>query len=410
MLTDNNIRERLTPYLAGLMALLCVATFLEGYDFFIVSIILDLLARDFGVAKEVVLKGVALINVGAIVGFFLVRFGDRLGRRPIFLIGVIGYGTLSVLTAASHGFHQYVALQFLTKIFLVTEFNIAIVIVSEEFPARMRGTVVAVLEVAGGIGGGTAMLISKHVLPALGWRGMYWLGGAPLLLVPVILLYVRETGYFRKTREAKQTRSGRPLWYILTTASRGNVARVGALWFLCYLSYAGLIYHWVLFAKTERGWSEAMVSTPMFVATVLGMGGYLVGGLMMDTIGRRKTAIIFFLCSAVSLVAAFTARGALMAPTLIAGVFFIFALLPICSTYNAELFPTELRAEAAAWCNFLLGRPAQVLAPFLVAVLSGVMGGIGNAVCILAVGPLIAVFVVMKFLPETKGVKMDQVH
>lgn len=407
MQPDSN--DRLTPYLIGLTFLLCTASFLEGYDFFIVSLIMDLLAKDFHVPQTVVLKGVSVINMGAILGFFVIRFGDRVGRKPIFLLGIIGYGTLSILTAVSPGFHLYVGLQFLTKIFLVTEFNIAIVMVTEEYPARIRGTAVAVLEVASALGGGTAMLLSKSVIPALGWRGMYWIGGAPLLLVLPIMYYVRETGSYR----ARAVASGRkrdPLWHIWTTPSRKYALLSGALWFLCYLCYAGLIYHWVLFAKTERGWTAAQIGFPMFLASMIGMLGYVVSGAAMDLLGRRATGTFFFLCSAVSLVWAFTAHGALMMPSLVAAMFFIFALLPICSTYNAELFPTELRANAAGWCNFLLGRPAQVAAPFLVAVLSGVVGGIGNAVCFLAVGPLLAAVIMIKFMPETKGVRMDEVH
>jgi MFS family permease len=148
----------------------------------------------------------------------------------------------------------------------------------------------------------------------------------------------------------------------------------------------------------------------MFIASTLGMLGYVVSGALMDRIGRRATGSIFFFISAAALFLAFTSRGAMMMPSLIAAVFFIFALLPICSTYNAELFPTEIRADASAWCNFLLGRPAQVAAPYIVGALSGLVGGIGNAVAFLSIGPLAAAFIILKFLPETKGVKMDDIQ
>lgn len=404
-------KKRTAGYLAGLMAVLCTASFFEGFDFFIVSLIIDLLAKDFHVTNEAVLKGVSLINVGAILGFFLIWFGDWFGRKPIFLAGVAGYGALSILTAICPGFHTYVALQFLTKIFLVTEFNIAIVIVSEEYPAKVRGTAVAVLEVAAGLGGGLAMMLSKHVLPEHGWRAMYMIGGAPLLLIPAVLFFIKETRHFEALRAggaAVKRRLELP-WRIWTTPSRRNALIVGSLWFLCYICYAGLIYHWVLFAKTERGWSEKMIGTPMLIATILGMLGYLVSGVFLDWIGRRKTGMLFFSGSAAALVWVFSATGSMMMPSLVAAMFFVFALLPICSTYNAEMFPTELRANASAWCNFLMGRPAQVLAPFIVATLSVAVGGIGNAVRFLAIGPLAAVIVIFLFLPETKGVKMDEV-
>lgn len=400
--------ERLTPYLAALIGLLFVATFMEGYDFFIVSLIVDLLAKDFHVTHAAALTGVSVVNIGAVFGFFVIRFGDRWGRKPVFLLSVIGCGSLSVLTVVSHSFSTYVALQFLAKVFLVTEFNVAILIVSEEIPARFRASAVGVLEMAGALGGGTATLVGKYVLPQWGWRGMYLIGGIPLVLVPVIFWVVRETKRFLEIRDAAEN-SGTSLWHIWTTSSRRNVALVGSLWFLCYLCYAGMIYHWVLFAKTERGWSESMVSLPMFAASVLGMLGYVVCGALMDLFGRRVIGAIFFLTAAGSLVWAFTARGPMMTPSLITAIFFVFALLPVCSTYNAELFPTDRRAAASAWCNFLMGRPAQSLAPLIVAGLIAPLGGIGPAVRILAAGPIAGALLILLCFPETKGVRLDDV-
>ena len=404
--TTSSTRSR--PYLVGLMALLCIATFFEGYDFFIISLIIDLLAEEFTVEISSVLNAVAFVNIGAILGFFVIRLGDRIGRKPIVLAGVLGYASLSLATAACPGLYSFMPIQFLAKMFLVTEFGMAIVIVTEEFPPKIRATSVAILEVAGALGGGAAMISSKYVLPEWGWRGMYVIGGAPLVLLPVMFFVIKETQHFQTIRttinEVRQ-----PLWHIWTTASRKFVALVGAIWFLCYLGYAGVVYHWVLFAKTERGWSETDVGLPMTLAALVGMTGFIVSGAMMDTLGRKITGIIFFLGSAGALVWAFTASGPWMIPSVVAAMFFVFAILPICSTYNAELFPTEIRANATAWCNFLLGRPAQVFAPLTVAQLSAIMGGYGNAVAVLAVGPLIAALLVWRLLPETKGIKLDEV-
>jgi len=398
-------RERITPYLAGLMTLLCVATFCEGYDFFIISLVITPLSKEFGVEIKNVLYTLSVINIGAVVGFFVIRLGDRTGRKPMLLAGVAGYALMSLLTSFSPSIYCLLGFQALAKMFLVTEFGIAIVIVIEEFPSHIRGTCVALLEVAGGIGGGVALLLGGKIIPAHGWRMMYWLGGAPLALVPLMFLYVRETGHFRRIRSGAE-QPPPSLWRIWAIPARKYVPLVGAIWFLGYLSYAGVVYHWIVFAETERAWGVEKVGPTLMVASLIGMSGYVVSGVMMDLLGRRVTGIIFFFCSAVSLVWAFTARGALMIPSVVASMFFIFAILPITSTYNAELFPTEMRTNATAWCNSLMGRPAQVVAPFLVGSLSGVVGGIGNAVCFLAVGPLIAAILIWRLLPETKGIDL----
>lgn len=403
-------KEKLTPYLYGLMALLCIATFCEGYDFFVVSLILGDLKETFNVGESAVQYTVAVINIGAILGFFVVRLGDRIGRKPILLIGVAGYAGLAVATALAPGLYAYMILQFLAKIFLATEFGIAIVIVTEEFPSRIRGTCVAILEVTGALGGVGAAVVSKFVLESdFGWRGMYWLGSAPLLMVPVMFFYVKETKHFERIRHTA-AKAKKSLFHIWTTPYWKNVVLVGSLWFLGYLAYAGVVYEWPHFAEQERGFSTQSIGPKMAPALVIGMAGYIVSGIMMDKLGRRITGIVFFLGSAVTLVWAYTAHPPYMIPALVAVMFFLFAILPINSTYNAELFPTEMRSDASAWCNYLMGRPAQAIAPAIVGSVVGVVGGLGNAVCLLAIGPLLAAFIVLKYLPETKGIALDKVH
>lgn len=402
--------RRTTKYLIGLLILLCVGTFSEGYDFFIMSLVLKRLGGEFHYNISSVFKVVvALVNCGAVLGFFIARLGDRFGRKPILVLGVLGFSGCSLLTALSPNIYWYITVQFFAKMFLVTEFGMAILIVSEEFPPQRRATYVGLLEVAGALGGGAAMFSSGVIIPAWGWRGMYWLGGAPLALVPVMLICVKETLHFQGIK-SQGSRPAQSLFHIWSTPSRRNLIIVGGMWFLTYLCYAGVIYAWPTFAEMERGWTIKEVSGRIVVAFALGMLGYVVAGVLMDVAGRRITGVLFFAGSAASLIWAFTAHEPYMLHAIGAAMFFIFALLPICSTCNAELFPTDMRANASAWCNYLIGRPAQIVAPFVIGSLSGALGGIGPATCVLAAGPALAMIIVIIMLPETKGINLDKVH
>jgi len=393
-------------YLVVLMVLLCIATFCEGYDFFIVSLVLDLLSKEFNTALTNVFYALAIINVGAVAAFFVVRLGDRFGRKPLLLAGVLGYAGLSLVTALSPSMMFYLVVQTIAKMFLVVEFSIAIVMVIEEYPSNARATCVALLEVAGAIGGGTALIASRYILPAWGWRGMYWLGGIPVTLVPIMYFIVRETGHFRLMRTGRLEEK-KSLWDIWRSRSRKFVVPVGLIWFLGYLSYAGMIYFWVVFVKVERGWSAEQVGPVMSIAALVGMSGYIVSGKLMDMIGRKPIGIVFFIASAASITWAFTASDKMLIPAVVTCMFFVFALLPINSTFNAELFPTDVRSNAMSWCNSLIGRPAQVVAPLIVASLTDRVGGIGTAVCYLGIGPLLGALIIWFILPETKGRALD---
>ena len=117
--------------------------------------------------------------------------------------------------------------------------------------------------------------------------------------------------------------------------------------------------------------------------------------------------MIFTLCSA-SVVACYTleARWALTT-ALVCGIFGTTAVLPVVNAYTAELFPTDLRSDAFAWANNLLGRLGAVVAPIAVGAAAGHVGW-GPAVAATAVGPLVALGLILWRLPETRGRELEE--
>ena len=81
------------------------------------------------------------------------------------------------------------------------------------------------------------------------------------------------------------------------------------------------------------------------------------------------------------------------------------------SAFTAELFPTEIRGQAAAWVRNVFDVAGTVVGPLAVGVLgdhvSGPIGSIGDSVTLLAVLWLPAAWLVWRHLPETRGVDLD---
>ena len=55
----------------------------------------------------------------------------------------------------------------------------------------------------------------------------------------------------------------------------------------------------------------------------------------------------------------------------------------------------------------LLGALASLATPFTIGALSHSMGGLGNAVAVVSIGPIIGAVIVMMFAPETRGVSLE---
>ena len=81
--------------------------------------------------------------------------------------------------------------------------------------------------------------------------------------------------------------------------------------------------------------------------------------------------------------------------------------MPVLNAFTAELFPTELRGDAFAWSNNLLGRIGYVTSPALVGLLAGTHGW-GRSVQYMVVGLVVAVVLILWWLPETSGKELEE--
>ena len=83
--------ERLERSHYVLLGLVASASFFEGYDFIILNLILPLIQKEFSLSIQGTGLAVSAIAVGTIVAFFVIRQGDRIGRRPLLMYTVLGY-------------------------------------------------------------------------------------------------------------------------------------------------------------------------------------------------------------------------------------------------------------------------------------------------------------------------------
>ena len=79
------------------------------------------------------------------VAFFVTRFSDRLGRRPLLLWSVVGYTIFTAATALSWDIWSFAFFQFGSRVFLGAEYAIGVTMIVEEYPAARRGRALGVL-------------------------------------------------------------------------------------------------------------------------------------------------------------------------------------------------------------------------------------------------------------------------
>ncbi len=412
--------EKLTPYHWKLFGFLGVATFFEGYDHIALSQLLPNIQTAFGVDEDLGGIAVGLTNVGTILAYFLVRKADRWGRKRVLTITIAGYTVFSFISALAPNLWFFAACQLVARIFLIGEWAISMVYAAEEFPKHRRGLMIGLIQAFSSLGAVVcAGLVPILVQAPTGWRTVYFVGTVPLVLLAFARRGLKESKRFESIEKAPEPP---PMFRIWSTPYRTRVLQLAAIWLLTYLCSQTAVTFWKAYAIVQPPKTLGPIENP--VSSLLlsegEVGGYIVGGavlamplvfgvgFLLDTLGRKKSAVLVFLVTAASCVGCYTAHHpALLFVSVVGAIFGASAVLPVLNAFTSELFPTHLRGDAFAWSNNLLGRVGYVLAPVAVG-FAATSFGYGPAVAVTAIGPVAAMLLILLWLPETSGRSLEE--
>ena len=272
----------LTPRHRTLLFLLGTATLFQGYDHFIASMALPYIGRDLGASQGTLGLALSAIRVGALVSIVFGRVADRRGRRGMLLVTIVAYTLATAATGLSRGITDFVVLQLLAQIFLVTELSVAQVVITEEFPVAFRSLGQGLLGTFGALGAGlAAVFFPLFQATPLGWRGLYFVGIAPLLLTAYLRRSLPETARWHDARRRGETLRAR-----VSELVSGEMSPR----FVCLLAMAFAVgcaaspgFGFASYRATEAfGWSPAEVSAMVLFGGGLGMAGWFCWGLLAE--------------------------------------------------------------------------------------------------------------------------------
>jgi putative MFS transporter len=352
---------------------------------------------------------VAGVNAGAVAAWLLVRRADRWGRRRLLAVTIAGYTLFTGLSGLAPDAASFGVAQFLARTFLLGEWAVAMLVAAEEFPAARRGLVIGVIQAFSSLGSVLCAALAPALLATpLGWRAVYFVGVVPLALLAWARRGLRETRRFEEQVTAEPRARGRAFTEIWRGPYAGRVLLLGVIWLLIYACTQNAITFWKEFAVAERGWNDAQVGRSVALAAVAAMPLVFGVGKLLDAVGRRRGAVLVFGVTAAGVFGCYTFHDPWALTLCLAlGVFGASGVLPVLSSFNAELFPTALRGDAFGWANNGIGRIGHVLSPALIGVAAESFGW-GAAVRATALLPLVAAALVLARLPETAGRELEE--
>lgn len=177
------------------LALCFLCMVVDGFDIQALGYTAPTIVREWGVANAVMGPVFAAGNVGVLIGALVFSMAaDRIGRRPVLIVGTVFFGLMTLLTARAGGITELLALRLVAGIGLGSIAPNVSALVAEYSPARHRATVIMIVGVGLTVGGVIGGFVSAALIPAFGWRAVFYLGGViPLVIALLMAILLPES-------------------------------------------------------------------------------------------------------------------------------------------------------------------------------------------------------------------------
>jgi len=314
---------------------------LDAFDFFVLVFLIDTLAVQFHVNKSKIVATLFATLVMRPIGAFL--FGllaDRYGRRTPLMANVVFFSLMELLCGFAPNYTTFLVLRAIFGIGMGGEWGVGASLAMESAPEKWRGILSGILQSGYSIGYLLAAVAARFVLPAWGWRAMFWIGGVPAVVTFYVLSKVRESEAWKQHRAPTvgailRTASGH--WKIFSYL-------VLLMTLMLFLSH-GTQDLYPDFLKSARGLTPAITSYVAILYNVGAIIGAIVFGHLSQGAGRRFSMIAALVLSlAVIPVWAFSVSLAMLALgafLMQAGVQGAWGVIP---AHLNELSPDEARS------------------------------------------------------------------
>jgi MFS family permease len=382
---------------------------LDGMDVMIYSFVIPTLIAAWHMSKAQagMLSTVALL-ISAVGGWLAGLLADRYGRTRILQVTILWFAVFTCLSGFTNSFWQLLIVRGLQGLGFGGEWAVGSVLMGEAIRAQYRGKAVGTVQGGWAIGWGATAIcytVLFSILPAsVAWRTMFWIGILPALLVFYIRRHVPEPEIFRRTlaRESSLGESSHFLEIfnpaLLETTLLTALLAVGAQG-----GYYAITTWLPTYLKTTRKLSVLNTGAYLFVVIAGSFVGYLVSAWLTDRLGRKRTLVLFAVCSLLAIVG-YTylpiSNSVMLALGFPLGFFASGAFSPM-GAFFTELFPSRVRGSGQGF-SYNVGRGIGALFPTLVGILSARME-LGHAISMFAVVAYVTMVIATLLLPETRG-------
>lgn len=399
--TPHDLDKRRRRTLGWVVFLSAAALVFDGYDLVVYGTVVPVLLADpdqlgaLTPSQAGTLGSYALL--GVLVGALAAgAVGDRIGRRKVMLVNLAWFSIGMAITATTDSLATFGAFRFFTGIGVGALVATVGAFVAEFAPAGQRNRYNAIVYSGVPAGGVLAALTAITFGDSLGWRGLFWVGALPIVvLLPLALRFLPESPKWLVARgrfadaEAASIRTGIPVPdpepvvedrvgfpALASRRFRFPTALLGMMSFAGLLLTYGL-NTWLPQIMGEQGYGKNYSLTFLLVLNLAAIAGGLIASYVADRVGAKRVVASTFVLASLALAA--------LPLSMPAGVLFLAVALAGVGTIGTQVliyglvsnyYPTNARAAGVAWCAGF-GRLGGIVGPIIGGVLVG--AGVGGS-------------------------------
>jgi len=363
----------------------------DGYDMFMLGAILPSLMEEWGMDAITAGKIGSYALFGMMIGALV--FGpiaDKFGRKKVIMICTAIFSIFTFTSGFSNDPSSFGLQRFIAGIGLGGVMPNLIALVTEYAPKKLKSTLVAVMFSGHAFGGIVAALGALALLPNFGWKAVVWIGGLPILAVPLLLKVMPESyGYFiNKNNKDKlvetlnrinpvdqfsandefvmrvQNETDTTFVKLFTEKRAFSTIMFWVAAFMSLLIMYGLST-WLPKLMVASGYP--LGSSLLFLITLNlgGVTGAIFGGKLADKFGSRPVLVTFFIIAFCALTAlSFKPNSFLLYVLLFLSGATTTGTQINTNAYVSQYYPTGIRSAGVGW-ELGVGRIGGMLGPAL---------------------------------------------
>jgi MFS family permease len=394
------------------LAVLAFINLFSYLDRFVVSGVLESLKHsDLGLSDT---------NLGSLMTGFLIVYtllapvfgalGDRRSRPRLIALGVACWSFATALSGFAVNYLTLFAARAAVGVGEAAYVTIAPSLLSDYFPVRQRGRVMAIFFCAIPVGSALGYVVGGLVDKHYGWRAAFFVAGVPGLLLAALCLLLRDPPRGIQDRagaageaapSTPRSSISRETWVTYGRLLRNKPYALTVLGYAAYTFAIGGLGVWMpSFLERARGIprSEATVSFGTIVV-ITGFIGTFVGGWMGDYFAKNSRQAYLWLSAVATLIAApfvwlalTTDSHSLYVTYMVTAQLCLFLSTGPINAAIINLVIASERATAIALSVFAIHLLGDAVSPLIVGALSDAFS-LQKAITILPVAALIGGFI-----------------